>query len=264
MAILMPRASMISVVRRLGLSGGLKLCLDAGDNASYDAAVQTDKWLDTSGGGYDFFRGSGTGTDAADPTFNGTAGRRTSGEYWSFDGGDYFTYDTTNEGWMQNLHKDNAKFTVLSWNYVTTLGVNHGVFGNSRGSGTRIGAAVNFRINDIARLNISNSSGVAALTFDSVATIPQNKWFMSAVSIDEANSSGFWFVNATIDTGSASYTSPSAGNATEIFQIGARGAGDLVVPSGFRFSSFLIWEGRALSQAEVRAFHLATRGKFGV
>ena len=49
------RMPAITMLRRLGLTNGLKLCLDAGDANSYTSG---EPWLDTSGNGYDFNRGT--------------------------------------------------------------------------------------------------------------------------------------------------------------------------------------------------------------
>src|SRR5688572_10725967 len=111
--------TLLTILNGLGLTANLKLCLDAGDNLSAPAAATS--WLDRSGNGYDFFRGTTSGADATDPTFNGTPGELSAAEYWSFDGGDFFRYDTTNETWMQNLHKNNALLSFFCWLYLPSL-----------------------------------------------------------------------------------------------------------------------------------------------
>jgi len=80
--------SLLGILTTLGLLTNLKLCLDAGDLASYPGSGQT--WADTSGSGNDFFLGLLSGADAADPTFNGVAGDLLQTTYWSFDGADSF------------------------------------------------------------------------------------------------------------------------------------------------------------------------------
>ena len=105
---------LITTIRRCGLTTGLKLCLDKGDANSY-ASGQS--WLDVSGNGYDFFLGATGGAEASDPTSNGTAGGRSPEEYWSFDGVQFFRLASANPTWVNNFHKDNAKFT-LAVNYV--------------------------------------------------------------------------------------------------------------------------------------------------
>jgi len=130
--------SAIAAARKLGLSSSLKLCLDAGDAAS--APSSPTKWLDLSGNGYDFNLGAdGTHPGTDEPTLNGTPGQ--AGTYFGFDDSDFFTCDAANEAWMQNLHKDNALLTIVSWVYPTEdggAGVN-GLFGTGGNSSSQTG-----------------------------------------------------------------------------------------------------------------------------
>jgi len=103
--------TLIDAITTAGLTSGLQLALDAGDTNSYSGSGQS--WLDTSGNGYDFFRGITGGANSDDPTFNGTSGGISINEYWSFDGDDFFIYDSANETWMNNLHKNNAQWSWL-------------------------------------------------------------------------------------------------------------------------------------------------------
>jgi hypothetical protein len=255
-------APMIYIVRKLGLSTNLRLCLDAGDDASYASGQP---WLDTSGNGYDFNRGSGSGSDAADPTFTGTAGRRSSGEYWSFDGGDYFTYDTTNETWMQNIHKDSALFTIVTWWYRASTDTSS-IMGTNGGA-ANVGTGFHLLHGSGSVLVRCINSTVAALDVTlSTVTVPATAWAMLALSINEAAgaSGSTWFCNGASETFNATYSSPASGNASQTLQIGARGGGNNPAASGARCASFMAWEGRALSIGEIQALFQATRGRFGV
>ena len=113
-----PNKSFRSIIDDLGLSTGLQLCLDAGDLASYPGSGQ--KWLDQAQR-YDFFLGATSGAAADDPTFNGVAGDLKDSTYWALDGTQFFRYDTTNETWMQNLHKNGATYTFVGWVWFGTL-----------------------------------------------------------------------------------------------------------------------------------------------
>lgn len=255
---------MIYVARKLGLANNIRLCLDAGDDASYSSGQS---WLDRSGNGYDFFRGADGSATATDPTFNGTAGRRSSGEYWSFDGGDYFTYDTTNETWMQNLHKDNAIFTAVAWFYCAA--VNGSIFGTSQAVDTNVGT--DFIIGGAATSLIlgvrkgSTGSALAILSTDiSLGTLTTSAWSMCSISVDEGATTGLMGINGNFATFTSTYTSPSASNATSTMQIGAAGGGQRILPNNSRLASLMMWEGRALSQGELQALFQATRVRFGV
>ena len=254
---------LIGVIRKLGLTTNLKLVLDAGDASSYNAAVQTDKWLDRAGSGYDFFRGSGTGVDAADPTFNGTAGGLSSAEYWGFDGGDYFTYDTTNESWMENIHKDNAKFSIFSWFYIPSSGSAFNFCGtdNNGFNGFHLrAAATTFLV-----LRVSNATG-AALTLTGTNAVPATRWNCAAVTLDEAvgASGAAQFLNGATETFTSTYSTPSAAAASFTMNVAARGNAGVPPASGARLGGIAIWEGVALTAAQLTAIYTATRGRYGV
>src|SRR5689334_20892601 len=191
---------LITVIQQLGLTTNLKLCLDAGDIASA-ASATPDKWLDRSGGGYDFYRGTGTGADAADPTFNGTPGNRSVNEYWSSDGGDLFRYDSANETWMNNLHKSGAKLTFLGWVYWSTGGTatSFALCGTNGGSVANTGVHLVIQIASSALTFRSVNTSVAVCNKTSVITCTNNAWNFIAVSVDAAAgaSGGFFHINGT-------------------------------------------------------------------
>jgi len=97
------------------------------------------KWLDLTAGEYDFFRGADSTATTDDPTFNGTPGNKSVNEYWSFDGGDFFAYDSANEAWMETLHKDNSKFCVLAIFYANNISIGPGSNTASAATGTDYG-----------------------------------------------------------------------------------------------------------------------------
>jgi len=259
------QTELIHTIRRCGLTSGLKLCLDAGDANSY-ASGQS--WLDTSGNGYDFFRGATSGSEASDPTFNGTAGQRASTNYWSFDGGDFFRYDTTNETWMNNLHKDNAIFAVVAWLYAVavTAGQEGTIFGTPDHAVDE-GAKLYLDENEIPTLAVWSPSG-NALTATSGSAVGLNAWHFIAVSLDEAvgANGGLLVVDGVTTTFTSTYTTPSSGAAAYTMEIGAGGNGTAtgILPSGSRIGMFAAWEGVALTQTQLNALYMSTRGRFGV
>lgn len=256
----------IGILRKLQLTTNLKLCLDAGDASSYDPGVQTDKWLDRAGSGYDFFRGSGTGADAADPTFNGSAGGLSSAEYWGHDGGDYFTYDTANEAWMENIHKDNAIATVAGWVYIASSGI-VGLCGGGGNSATNVG--ISFRVvptSRVLRLRVFNGSGTVALDVTGALAGNNDAWNFVAMSINEATGAGglLYFVNGSTETNTSTYSSPSAAGSSFTWQIGATGNAQQITAANSRKGGMVILEGTALTAAQLAAIYLATRGRYGV
>lgn len=250
------------VVRHLGLTTNLKLCLDSGDSASYTSGQS---WLDLSGNGYDFFRGANNTATTDDPTFNGSAGAlgAQTGAYWSFDGGDFFTYDTTNETWMNNIHKDNAKFTLLAWFYNGAGSTSSTVIGTSNGSNN-----VGFRFGVTSADNLLMAAyaggGGTALSI-ALAGVSAGAWNFLAASINETAGTSVLQINGTQDTSnSGTYSSPSASNTSQPFTIGWSSVGTQFVPNLSRMAVICAWEGVALTTAQMLAFFQATRGRFGV
>lgn len=254
------------IAQKLGLATNLKVALDAGAAASYTSGQS---WLDLSGNGEDFFRGTTSGADATDPTFNGTAGRLSSAEYFSTDGGDVFTYDTTNPAWVNNIHKTGAKYTFICWLYSSAIGVARALTGTDQGNASLIGFDIFITAaTNSLRFRSHDGSGTPALDFNPGApcVILQNTWNFCAISIDETNgtSGALIVINGDSETASASYATPSASNATSTLQLMAEGNNVLPLSSGDRMAMALMWEGRALSLSEIMAFREATRIRFGV
>ncbi len=167
----------------LGLTTGLQFCVDAGDILSITSASPT-KWLDRSGNGYDFNFGSGSGSDAADPTFTGTPGGNSSSEYLALDGGDYLTYDTTNETFMDALHKNSALFAWACWYYRTTAGR---FFLGTHSTDAGIGIGIGGNGGTTPRVLVGNGS--SSQNFDSSLLLTENAWNFHAGRLDEASNS---------------------------------------------------------------------------
>lgn len=255
-------ASLLSTLTTLGLTTNLKLCLDAGEGDSYTSGQS---WLDLSGNGYDFFRGATSGATTDDPTFNGVADALSSAEYWSFDGGDYFRYDTTNESWMNALHKDSAAFTVLLWVYPAGAGVNR-VFGTCQNNVSRTGVGLSFNSSTgVVTFNCCNGTGVVAR---SIVTgnigMADGSWQMLALSLDEAGNSAFLQRNAVAQAAvAASYTSPSALAASDTMEIAALGGGVGPTQSGSRLGMLAIFDA-AMTSWQIEQIYNKTRRRFGV
>lgn len=260
---LRPRVPYITVLERLGLTSGLKVCVDAGDSASYTTGQP---WLDRSGNGYDFNRGATSASEASDPTFNGSAGGLSTGEYWSFDGADYFRYDTTNETWMNNLHKDNAVFTIVSWLNAPGTG-SIGVVGTT-GNGTAGRHGIYF--------GRSGSTGPGAMTLlvnnaqpggdppavnDFSSFILTNECFV-ACAMNEPTGSLLYCLNGSFESKSVTYSGPSTNDATFTMEIGARGNAEARLPNLSRLYMVAIWEGVALSQAQITSIYNASHSRF--
>ena len=248
---------LIHTIRHCGLTSGLQLCLDAGDALSYTSGQS---WLDRSGNGYDFFVGATSSSEGSDPTFNGTAGRRSSGEYWSFDGGDYFKYNSANETWMENIHKNNAKFTMACWLYIGS-------------TATQSGFAGDYQTGPIGFIwQHTNTGGIQFLVVNTAfvmqvngSTATAGVWQFHAVSVDEAvgANGGFLLLNLTKVSFTSTYASPSSSAATATFEIGSVGGAREPLTNTSRMGMFAAWT-EALTETQLTAFYMATRGRFGV
>lgn len=250
-------ANGLYIARKIGLASGLQFCLDAGDAVSLPAA--SDKWVDLSGNGQDFFRGSGTGADAADPSINGTAGQLAAGNYLGFDGADYLTYDTTNETWMENVHKNNAAFTLACWF--------HAAADNFAwmGTATNLSSSTGFRwfmgANGENVVAIHNASSTQQIV--STALFGLNAWEFAAVSLNEAAGTCDFVLNNTVESVSGTYTAPSAGAATSTLLLGARGGPGAFIPANGRLGMMMAWS-TAVPAGSLLKLRDATRGRYGV
>lgn len=245
----------------------LVLHLDAADAASWDDGVDSQRFRDMAGGGYDFFRGSDGTVQAADPTFNGSVGGKSSSEYFSFDGSDYFKYDSANEAWMNGLHKNNAKWTLEAWIYFGNVATDQDLMGATSGFSTE---GIRFQVNTSAhpQIIVSNASGSAwgLNTNDASITITQSAWHQLALSFDEGGgASGSFFVydgaQGTAFDGSVS--SPSASNAGDIYHIASNRIGFAALTNNSRLAIFRAYDTN-LSLAQLQQNWSVNRGRFGL
>lgn len=244
---------LITALGELGLLTNLKLCLDAGDASSYTSGQS---WLDVSGNGSDFFVGATVGAEGSDPTFNGVAGSLTPNEYWSFDGGDYFRYDSANETWMTNMHKDSAAFTLVTWTYINALGTANGLAGTRGASAGNTGVIFFKAADETLNLFVNNAGVSVANHGTSLGAIAKVGWNFFACSIDETDAAtGAKFnVNGVSESYDGTYTAPSAGAASFTMEIAARGNANTPMQNLDRMGAFMAWD-RALSSAELMSIY---------
>lgn len=253
-----------SAINTLSLSSGLTLCLDAGDASSYTSGQ---KWLDLAGSGYDFYRGVDNSSSTDDPTFNGSAGGLTSSEYWSFDGGDFFTYDTTNESWMNGLHKSTAKWSMACWVQLPVdAAVNYGLFG----TGGTDGIGVRYRVirsSTIATASISiqTIAGAPIHTSGSCgsASVAAGVPVYFGVSVDWAGGTRVGVVQSEAASfGWGTTNTPSASSAAYTMQIGTGGNGTEKLKSLTRMYAFSMWNGVALTAEQHKQLQAYTRDRY--
>lgn len=255
--------TLYNVLSDLGLTSGLQICLDAGDRASWNGGQQ---WLDTSGNGQHFFQGATIASAATDPTFNGTPGGLSLNEYFSFDGGDFFRYHTSNPTWVNNLHRDNAIYTFLFWQYSPDVAASVSLVGSNGGvAGVNSGVHLAVNAPETILLGVA-TSGTSELNIETTGTVPINTWCMVSASVNEATGANGVHIgiNASFEAFTSTYASPAAVNATYTLEIGARGNSNLPADSGSRIGMAAIWSGVKLTTAELEAIYQATRHRYQV
>lgn len=201
-------STLYQILTDLSLTANLVVCLDAGDGACYDGSSQT--WTDRVGGN-NYFLGTTSGSDATDPTFNGSAGSASSGEYFSFDGGDFFKY-TAAHTFADTWHRNNGAFSILAVVYT----------GSSKAASTRIfdtmgalsakGVAFEILSTRVLRFRHAYDNTPTMETRDGTATVSTSSWNFVAVAYDEATPTVDIVTNSTAETPSA----PTASTATGV------------------------------------------------
>ena len=252
-----------AVISSLGLDNGLKLCLDAGDELSYRSGQ---KFLDRSGNGNDFFLGATSVATTDDPTVNGSPNLHTASEYFTFDGSDFFRLDDTNPSWADNLHKNNAKFSLVAFVYTTA-------FSGLRVFGTanlidQIGFRYNYGTSGHFVTVFNGSGSSAALALSGIGTAAtDNAWQMCGVSLDESVGAVGGFVHkngSSATTFTSTYSSPSASAATYAMEIGAAGNGQDPSNVNTRIGALAIWEGVQLTSTDYSNIWTKMRGRYGL
>ncbi len=254
---------MITALTELGLTTNLKLCLDAGDASSYTSG-QT--WTDVSANGFDFYRGSDATTETTDPTFNGVAGGRSSKENFTFDGGDRFVQTAGSApAWVNNMHKDNALFTVLTWANLTGTGP-EGLLGTSTLSNPP-GFNISRSTPGALLVGAYDAGGATIRTFATDDLIEANKWQFLGITLNEPGGAGNSYANIgeSFKTANGAYTAPAATDAPGKLTLGVKSiAGTHPLNAGSKIAAMMIWEGTCLTQTQIRSIYHRTRTRFGV
>lgn len=237
--------TLLGILTRLGLTGSLQLCLDAGDILSYASGQQ---WTDRSGNGNHFNRGTTSASEAADPTFNGTAGNLSESEYWSFDGGDLFqetAAQTFADGWMQ----DGSKFTLLSLVYPPSAGFSADCF------------IFSTRADEHAIL-CTSANKLAYAPFFTLGTSSNSftgaAWNFAAVSYDENGGAAgsFLRLGSTVTTFNGNIGGSAASGANSV------GSGNAhQIQNTTRMSMLAAWNGVNLTAAQISSIYDAIKAQ---
>lgn len=243
------------ICRALGMTEGLQICLDAGARESFDGSGQV--WNDLSGNGFDFYRGTGSGAQSADPTFAGAAGRLSAGEYFSFDGGDVFQLGQSNPPAIDDLHRNGTTGLILAWLWLDTTSGFATLAGN-RGSNSNTGWSAQTN-NGTLQYAIRNSGTLISRL--SELSIEAGRW--NCIGFQPLDPLGVdFFVNGIFDRRAGDLAGLATGGGSVVMEIGSSGGQNALLPSGSRLGMFLLWGGIAVPREQVMAFYQATRGRF--
>lgn len=221
--------------------------LDATQEASYPGSGTT--WANLVAAPYD---GIGSGQTAYDtvfgngsttttyPTFNGPAGD--SAAYFSFDGGDYFTFPVENTDFLKNLHKNGGQsFTV---GVALRTGASVGdiiLFANTALSSANPGMVL-YASSSVALVRLTANNTSESNASMSVSLSPNTDYLILMGFDVSGTPSGRIWVNSPTPTDVSAF-SPSIPSTTDDpnfpYQIGAAGSGSTLFSSGTR----LYWSG---------------------
>ena len=244
---------LIDVITDASLTTNLRLVLDAGDSNSYTSGT---KWLDVSGNGYDMTFGNATGASTDDPTFVGVVGHRGVGTYMSFDGGDYFEYDSANETWMNNLHKANSVFSSIAGLFTKSGSM---YIWGTQGASSRTGT---YWLRSTSQgIQFRNGASNLGQKYADDA-ISNDAWHFCGQGLGEADGdvSHFYLDGGPDQAGSAdtfsfSVTGESTGNPGATFAVGAKGgesnAGVVPAVAGYRLMFLAVWTDTLITNANM-------------
>lgn len=250
---------LIGMVGQAGLSTSLSFCLDAGDANSYAGSGQ--QWSDVSGQGNHYYRGADNTATTDDPTFAGTAGGLSESDYFSFDGGDYFSpvgSPTFDDGWS----KDGGVFSVAVVFYSAASGSARALIGNAGATG-HDGVLVRINTGDTISLyhDTDNSGAAGQIIKTTTATITAAKPNLVIATLDETVPQVRIKVNrAAVETFST--TASALTNNPAILSIGSFGAGTQKLGNGDRIYGAMAWSGRYFTSAEMDAFATLVATRF--
>lgn len=258
--VLRPGAGLYDIIQSLGLTTGLVLCLDAGDSACYDGSSQT--WTDRVGAN-NFLRGTTSGSDTTDPTFNGVAGAKSASEYFSFDGGDFFT-ESAAHTFADDWHKNNGAFTMLALYYIgASKSAMSKIFDNT-GQLATASPGVSFMVqtNDTLRLfHAVNDTGTTE-SLTTTATVVLSSWNFLAAAFNEATPTCDLVINATAENFTPTASTATAAKA-QSNRIGARtAAAASPFESGERLACFAAWSTKLTTTQVGNIYSLLKSARF--
>jgi len=247
-------------------TSGMQMHLDAGDiNSFAGGAAQT--WGDLLGN-YNFYRGSGGGVDAGDPTLSGTAGSGGTTAF-NFDGNDFNTLIPTNDTFINSFHKPNAQFSLEFWLNVNIAPATAHVLFNTLTHGLAH-PGLNFFFGEgggaMQVWNESTSAPVLSVGFPRIDNGTGTAWKQFVVTWDEVAGNATIYINGSIVVGPTTLTyngTLSPNNAVQQLHIGSNSAGSGNLAANSKIAIIRAYD-RALLETEVINNYSVTKDRFGL
>lgn len=252
--------TLYKIIQELGLTSGLQAVYDPADLDCYTGSGQN--YTDAVNA-YDFYLGNSSSAEATDPTFNGTAGTKVAGTYFSGDGGDYFRAQAQ-PSWVNSWHKDSAIFTFFGAINRPALGAQHAFFGTNGGTTARTGVMLLANTDNTALASVTKSvGGTPTKNYSSTATFGTG-WQFGGWGMDEAAGAGgaYVFINNTVETYDPTYSSPAAGDATDTLEMGALGNAAVPMANTMRVGPMAFWSGVKVSSANMSLIYTELLKRF--
>jgi hypothetical protein len=255
--------NLYQILTEYSLTGGLVGAWDAGASASYSGSGQT--WTNlTTSSVFTMSLGSSTSADAADPTFNGTAGSLDSSTYFSC-ASDYFTNTSASSfRFGKVLHQSGVGHGgLMLFGTSSTIGVNTGLVGTYGGSGSNHGFAIDISAGNAFRILFSNGDGSTETTTIG-PSVAANTWYLMYYYMKPDGSPNFYFyINGTSYNPTVSLASPSSSDSTYNLQVGARGNGNAPFVNDWKIACCAFWDtNTALTESQVNNIRNRLKERF--
>ena len=193
-------------------------------------------------------------------TFNGTAGRRSPGDFLQSNGASRALV-AANTVFSNSLHKATAAFTLLCCVQVPSVGAYETLCSTRPPLANSIGISVFIAPSGALEFGVNNGSGYVILSTAPFGAITTGVPHFIALSFANG-SGGRWCLDGASSTFATSYASPTASDAAQALMFSAQDTSSAnPLPAGSRVFSTALWN-RALSKEELDQAFDALRGRW--
>lgn len=238
------------VVKRLGLWDDAAFILDPSDPRSY---LSGQTWFDLTTNDVDWYRGADGSASTDDPTFVGTPGQLSAGEYWLNDGGDRFKV-ISNNAFIKGLHKDGVASTLVMVAQFPNFASVQVTFATAR-LGTQSGIRHGLDTSGRAIVGYFNGSG-SVQTYTTTIAATAGQPTVLVISHDETGGAtgSHIRINGQVETFDGTLSAPSAADPAVNMTLCANENGTLGFVNGTRLWPVMGFNS-ALSQTQTQALY---------